>query len=79
MNYNDIFLKVTDILEEELSADVSDVNDESSFEEDLGADSLDSLEVIMALEEEFGIEIPDEDIENMRYVGELVSYIQSNI
>ena len=79
MNYNDIFLKVTDILEEELSADVSDVNDESSFEEDLGADSLDTVELIMEFEKEFNISIPDDQAENIATVGDAISYLEENV
>jgi acyl carrier protein len=54
------------------------VTDDASFVEDLGADSLDTVELVMAFEEEFGIDIPDEDAEQMRTVGDAVSYMKKH-
>ena len=69
--------KVKAIIAEQLGVKLEEVTDTASFIEDLGADSLDTVELVMALEEEFGIEIPDEDAEKMRSVGEAVKYIES--
>jgi acyl carrier protein len=70
--------KVKAIIVEQLGADEEDVKIESSFVDDLGADSLDIVELVMALEEEFELEIPDEDAEKIRTVGEAVKYIQEH-
>jgi acyl carrier protein len=70
--------KVKAIIVEQLGADEEDVKVESSFVDDLGADSLDIVELVMALEEEFELEIPDEDAEKIRTVGEAVKYIQEH-
>jgi acyl carrier protein len=70
--------KVKGIIAEQLGVDESEVAMESSFIEDLGADSLDIVELVMALEEEFDIVIPDEDAEKIRTVGEAVRYIQEH-
>lgn len=74
----DVFEKVKKIIVEQLSAEESEVTAEASFIDDLGADSLDIVELIMALEEEFGVEIPDEDAEKISTVGDAVSYIQQH-
>jgi acyl carrier protein len=68
--------KVKDIISEQLGVKKEEVKPESSFIDDLGADSLDTVEVVMALEEEFGIEIPDEDAEKITKVGEAIDYIE---
>lgn len=68
--------KVKDIISEQLGVKKEEIKDESSFIDDLGADSLDTVEVVMALEEEFGIEIPDEDAEKITKVGEAIKYIE---
>ena len=68
--------KVKSIIAEQLGVKVEEVTDSASFVDDLGADSLDTVELVMALEEEFGIEIPDEDAEKMTNVGEAVRYIE---
>ncbi|MFZ5650918.1 MAG: acyl carrier protein [Bacillota bacterium] len=73
-----MFEKVKKIIAEQLGVDEADVTMESSFIEDLGADSLDIVELVMALEEEFDIVIPDEDAEKIRTVGEAVKYIQEH-
>ena len=68
--------KVKQIIAEQLGVKIEEVTDTASFVDDLGADSLDTVELVMALEEEFGIEIPDEDAEKMTSVGEAVRYIE---
>jgi acyl carrier protein len=74
----DIEQKVKDIIINELGVDAEKVTPEASFVEDLGADSLDTVELVMAFEEEFGMEIPDEEAEKLRTVGDAINYIQSN-
>ncbi len=73
-----IFEKVQEKVADQLSIDPEDVTMESSFIEDLGADSLDIVELLMALEEEFDIEIPDEEAEKLITVGDVVDYIKNN-
>jgi acyl carrier protein len=63
---------------EQLGVDEEEVTQEASFTDDLGADSLDIVELVMAFEEEFGIEIPDEDAEKISNVRDAISYIESN-
>ena len=70
--------KVRDIIVTELGVEEDQVTGEASFMEDLGADSLDTVELVMAFEEEFGIDIPDSDAEQMRTVGDAVGYIRKN-
>ena len=72
---DNILDKVIDIVAEELAVDRDEVTEDSSFIEDLGADSLDVVELVMAFEEEFDVEIPDEDAENIRTVEDAVSYL----
>jgi acyl carrier protein len=71
----DIESRVRDIIVNELGVEPSKVTSDASFVEDLGADSLDTVELVMAFEEEFGIEIPDEDAEKMERVGDAVKYL----
>lgn len=73
-----IFEKVQEKVSEQLGVDVDEVTMESSFIDDLGADSLDIVELLMALEEEFDIEIPDEEAEKLSTVGDVVEYIKNN-
>ena len=68
--------KVKDIIVEQLGVDAEKVTLEASFIEDLGADSLDTAELVMAFEEEFGAEIPDEDAEKLTSVGGVVTYLK---
>jgi acyl carrier protein len=68
--------KVKSIIAEQLGVKIEEVTDSASFVDDLGADSLDTVELVMALEEEFGIEIPDEDAEKMTNVGQAVRYVE---
>ncbi|MDE3001958.1 MAG: acyl carrier protein [Gemmatimonadota bacterium] len=70
--------RVREIIINELGVEAEKVTDEASFVEDLGADSLDTVELVMAFEEEFGIDIPDEDAEQMRTVGDAIAYINEN-
>jgi len=70
--------KVKSIIVEQLGVEADEVTPEASFTEDLGADSLDIVELVMAFEEEFGIEIPDEDAEKIGRVSEAVSYIEQH-
>ena len=70
--------KVKEIIINELGVDPEKVTPEASFVDDLGADSLDTVELVMAFEEEFTIDIPDEDAEQMRTVGEAVAYIKKH-
>jgi acyl carrier protein len=71
--------KVKSIIAEQLSVKKEEVTDQASFVDDLGADSLDTVELVMGLEEEFGIEIPDEDAEKMTTVGDAIKYIEDKI
>ena len=67
--------RVREIIINELGVELEKVTDDASFVEDLGADSLDTVELVMAFEEEFGLDIPDEDAEKMRTVGDAVGYL----
>ena len=69
--------KVKSIVAEQLGVKVDEVKDGAKFIDDLGADSLDTVELVMALEEEFGAEIPDEDAEKLSTVGEAIAYIEA--
>ena len=68
--------QVKEIIVENLGVDTEKVTDDASFVEDLGADSLDTVELVMAFEEEFDIEIPDEDAEKLTTVGEAIAYLK---
>ncbi len=74
----DIFEQVKEVVVEQLNANPDEVKPESRFVEDLGADSLDVVELVMALEEKFGIEIPDEDAEKIQTVADAVKYIEDH-
>jgi acyl carrier protein len=74
----DIEAKVKDIIINELGVEPEKVTPEASFVEDLGADSLDTVELVMAFEEEFGMEIPDEEAEKLQTVRDAVNYIQQH-
>ena len=78
MSSEEVFEKVKEIIVEQLGVAESAVTEEASFIDDLGADSLDIVELIMALEEEFDIEIPDSDAENVVTIGDVVDYIKDN-
>lgn len=70
--------KIKELAAENLGVDVESITEESSFKEDLGADSLDLFELVMALEDEFGIEIPTDDLEQIVTVGDVINYINEH-
>jgi acyl carrier protein len=70
--------KVKDIIVDQLGVNADQVSPDAKFIEDLGADSLDTVELIMGLEEEFGIEVPDEEAENLMSVGDVIRYVEEN-
>ena len=73
-----VFEKVRDILVEQLDVEEEKVSMEASIMDDLGADSLDIVDLVMSLEGEFGVEIPDDQVENIKTVGDIVKYIEDN-
>ena len=79
MNPDAIFEKVKEVIIDQLAAEDEAIKLETSFIDDLGADSLDIVELIMALEEEFDIEIPDSDAEKVVTVGDVVDYLKDNV
>ncbi len=79
MSSEEVFDKIKEIIVEQLGVAENSVTEEASFIDDLGADSLDIVELIMALEEEFDIEIPDTDAEKIVTVGDVVDYIKDNV
>ena len=76
LSKEEIKKRVTKIVSEQLGVEESKITDDSQFMEDLGADSLDTVELVMALEDEFDCEIPDEEAEKLKSVGEALSYIE---
>ena len=74
----DLAQKVKDIIVEQLGVNADEVTEGASFIDDLGADSLDTVELVMALEESFDIEVPDEEAEKLTTVGAAIKYIQEN-
>ena len=79
MNEEEVFGKVKTVVVDQLGVGDSEVTKEASYIEDLGADSLDTVELVMALEEEFDTEIPDEEAEKLTTVGKTVEYITKNL
>ncbi len=76
MNTQEVFAKMQELIHEQFAVDDSDITMETSFEEDLGADSVDLVELIMAMEEEFGIgEVAEEDLAELKTVGDCVNYL----
>ena len=73
-----VFEKVVQILAEQLSVDPDKITMDSMLEEDLDADSLDAIDIVMSIEDEFEIEVPDEVIANMKSVGDIVNFIENN-
>lgn len=69
--------RVTTIVGDQLGVDTPSLVPEANLLDDLGADSLDVVELVMALEEEFGIEVPDDDVENIRTIGDIVTYVSA--
>ena len=74
-----VFEKIKEILAEQLDANAEEMTMETRIDEDLGADSLDVVELLMSIEDAFEVEIPDEEIENMKTIGDVVEYIQSKM
>lgn len=72
-----MFERVKEIIEEQLNLDGVEITEESRFKEDLQADSLDLFELVMAFEDEYGVEIPSEDLEKITTVGSVIEYIKS--
>ena len=79
MDSKEIEAKVKELVVEKLGVDAEQVNSDASFVEDLGADSLDTVELVMALEDEFDVEIPDEDAEKIITVTDVVSYLEGKL
>ncbi len=77
-NKEDVAKKIKEVIVEQLGVDIGEVTESASFVDDLGADSLDTVELVMAFEEKFGLEIPDEDAEKIRTVGDAINYITTN-
>ena len=73
-----MFEKIQEIIADKLSIDIEEITSDSSFIDDLNADSLDIVELIMALEDELEMEIPDEVVENFKTVGDVVNYVKAN-
>ena len=78
MNEAEVFEKVKKVVVDQLGVSESEVTKEASFVDDLGADSLDTVELVMALEEGFGMEIPDEEAEKIKTVGDTMNYIMKH-
>ena len=74
----EIAQRVKEIIAKELEVDIKQLQPEAKFIEDLGADSLDIVELVMALEEEFGLDIPDEDADKLKTVGDAMNYLQQH-
>ncbi len=74
-----VFEKMKQILADQLDADIDSITMETDIADDLGADSLDVVEMLMSIEDEFEVEIPDDQIENLKTVGNVVEYIQENM
>ncbi len=75
---DEVFERIKEVLTERLSVEEADINEEANFQEDLDADSLDLVEMIMELEDQFGIKIPDEDAQKIQTVGQAVDYVTSH-
>jgi len=78
MQRDELFKKMKGIIADKLSISEDQITEQASFIEDLGADSLDTVELVMALEDEFGLDIPDEDAEKLTTVGKAMEYVLSH-
>jgi len=79
MDHDELYEKVKAVIVDQLGVEEDDVNEDAAFVDDLGADSLDIVELVMALEEEFGVSIPDEQAEKIKTVGDAVDFITENV
>lgn len=79
MDRDELFEKIKAVVVEQLGVEEDDVNEDAAFVDDLGADSLDIVELVMALEEEFGVSIPDEQAEKIKTVGDAVDFITESV
>jgi acyl carrier protein len=79
MDRDEIFDKVKGVIVDQLGVEEDDVTEDATFVDDLGADSLDIVELVMALEEEFGVSIPDEQAEKIKSVGDAVDYVVETV
>lgn len=79
MDREELFDKVKSVIVDQLGVDDDEVTEDAAFVDDLGADSLDIVELVMALEEEFGVSIPDEQAEKIKSVGDAVEFIAENV
>ena len=77
--YNELLDEVKEILAEQLDIDPETIEMTSNLQTDLGADSLDAIDIVMSIEDQYGIEVPDSVIENMRSVEDIVSFIENNV
>ena len=75
---DEVYERIREVLAERLSVEETEITEEANFQEDLGADSLDLVEMIMELEDQFGIKIPDEDAQKIQTVGQAVEYVTSH-
>ena len=75
---DEVFERIKEVLSERLSVEEADITEEANFQEDLDADSLDLVEMIMELEDQFGIKIPDEDAQKIRTVGDALTYVEAH-
>jgi acyl carrier protein len=75
----DLETRIKEIIADQLGVEIEKLRDDANFVQDLGADSLDVVELVMAFEEEFGIEIPDEDAEKIRTVGDVIKYLKERV
>ena len=78
MAKEEIFEKLKELVVDQLGVEEDEVTMEASMQDDLGADSLDLVDLVMSVEEEFGVKVADEDLENIKTVGEIVDYIEEN-
>ena len=79
MDHDEIYEKVKEVIVDQLNVEEDDVTEDAAFVDDLGADSLDIVELVMALEEQFSVSIPDEQAEKIKTVNDAVSFISENI